>query len=99
MGLISSVNTTIEVPKEMKQLYFLAFFYGFFVSAVSFIAISKIWPPPHLRAMDATDVFGAFTREEALRLGMEPLAEDGNVLEGLSDLDEKAVDGHGEEKM
>ena len=24
VGLISSVNTTIEVPKEMKQLYFLA---------------------------------------------------------------------------
>ena len=92
MGLISSVNTTIEVPKEMKQLYFLAFFYGFFVSAVSFIAICKIWPPPELGVMDATDIFGAFTREEALKLGMEPLGEDGNVIKGLSNPDEKPVD-------
>jgi NCS1 family nucleobase:cation symporter-1 len=98
VGLISSVNTTIEVPKEMKQLYFLAFFYGFFVSAVSFILISKIWPPPETGAIDATDVFGAFTREEALSLGIEPLDEDGNTIEGLSEIYERPVDAYGEEK-
>lgn len=96
VGLISSVNTAIEVPKGMKQLYFLAFFYGFFVSAVSFIVVNKIWPPPELGAMDTADTFGAFTTEETLRLGIEPLPEDGNTFEGLSDLDEKPVDTHRE---
>lgn len=98
MGLISSVNTTIEVPKEIKQLYFLAFFYGFFVSALSFTVISKIWPPEELGAIDATDMFGAFTREELLLLGMEPLSEDGSTVKELTDPSEGPMEIHTEEK-
>lgn len=99
VGLIGSVNTTIDVPKEIKQLYFLAFFYGFLVSALSFTVISKIWPPEELGAMDATDTFGAFTREELLLLGMEPLSDDGNTVKELRDPSKGPIEAHTEEKV
>lgn len=77
--------------KGNKAIVFSCILLWLFASAVSFIVTSKIWPPPELGAMDATDIFGAFTSEEALKLEKEPLAEDGSTLEGLSDSEEKPV--------
>lgn len=92
VGLAATVNPNIIVPKGIKQLYFLAFFYGFFVSGSLFIGINKIFPPVGLGDMDMTDVFATFTQAEAVKLGVQPVAEETKVFEGL-DVSERNSDG------
>jgi NCS1 family nucleobase:cation symporter-1 len=87
VGLISTVNQDIIVPAGVTQLYFLSFFYGFFVSAALFIGISKIFPPAGLGEKDVSDVFGTFTRAEAIKLSVEPVVKSTQVIEGVNELD------------
>ncbi len=81
-GLISTVNPATVVAKEMKKLYSI----GFSVSAVLLIGINKISPLAGLSTIGETQFFGgSFTMEDELRLVIEPLIEDSNILEGLGD--------------
>ncbi|KAJ9207699.1 hypothetical protein DTO021D3_3164 [Paecilomyces variotii] len=74
-GFVHAVNPKITVPVGCTRLYDLAFPLGFVISAVLYVAISKIWPPMGLGEVDESDYYGTFTTEEATRLGVIPRDE------------------------
>ncbi|KAK9466119.1 permease for cytosine/purines, uracil, thiamine, allantoin-domain-containing protein [Lipomyces arxii] len=43
-GFINAINPNIAVPTGVKRLYYMGFFYGFFIAAVSYWAICYFFP-------------------------------------------------------
>lgn len=57
----------------MHELYFIAFFLGFFISFTSFYGVNKVFPLSHLGEVDEVDCYGTFTAQEAARHGVLPV--------------------------
>ncbi|KAK5744412.1 hypothetical protein LTR17_002122 [Elasticomyces elasticus] len=82
-GFAQAVTPSVVVPEACTNLYYLAFPLGFVVSFLAHWAINTVFPPPGLREKDDIDVYGTFTPEEALRLGIAPAETyDGVAAEG-----------------
>ncbi|KAK4895253.1 hypothetical protein LTR27_006596 [Elasticomyces elasticus] len=82
-GFAQAVTPSVVVPEACTNLYYLAFPLGFVVSFLAHWAINTVSPPPGLREKDDIDVYGTFTPEEALRLGIAPAETyDGVAAEG-----------------
>ncbi|WWD21804.1 hypothetical protein CI109_106292 [Kwoniella shandongensis] len=58
-GFLASVST-VQIPLGATHAYNLGWLLGFFISAVVFLALSKIWPPVGLGEVDDYDIFGTF---------------------------------------
>ncbi|KAI1469647.1 uracil permease [Daldinia caldariorum] len=69
-GLIVTVRQDTDAPTALSELYFMAFFVGFFISAMIFVALNKLSPVLGLGEYDEVDVYETFTREEATKLGV-----------------------------
>jgi hypothetical protein len=94
-------NTRMDLwvgPHHRRTRYYMAFLVGFFISAAVFYGLNVIFPVANMDQMDAVDVYGTFTLNEARRIGVAPLEENPSSL-GTSiktDLpEEKAVDERG----
>ncbi|KAI4684847.1 uncharacterized protein J4E88_004288 [Alternaria novae-zelandiae] len=82
-GLIVTVRGDVDPPRALVQLYNMAFFIGFFISAFIFYVLNKIFPVPDMDQIDPIDLYGTFTEAEAKRAGVAPL-DDSPVLGGVS---------------
>ncbi|KAI1802671.1 uracil permease [Daldinia bambusicola] len=69
-GLIVTVRQDMDAPTALSEIYFMAFFVGFFISAIIFISLNKLSPVVGVGEYDEVDVYGTFTREEATKLGV-----------------------------
>ncbi|KAI0176151.1 NCS1 nucleoside transporter family protein-like protein [Hypoxylon sp. FL1284] len=69
-GLIVTVNQDTDAPRGLFELYFMAFFIGFFTSATIFFGLNKLFPVAGTGEYDEIDTFGTFTAKEAARLGV-----------------------------
>ncbi|KAI1415887.1 NCS1 nucleoside transporter family protein-like protein [Hypoxylon sp. FL1857] len=72
-GLIVTVNQDTSAPRALYELYFMAFFIGFFTSALIFIVLNKLFPVVGMGEYDEVDVYGTFTTKEAAKLGIIPV--------------------------
>ncbi|TRM62320.1 permease [Schizophyllum amplum] len=73
--LIGGLNATVEketVAKSLFELYYLSFFLGYFISAIIFYGLNRLFPLPHLGESDDLDMFGTFTPAEAKFMGVAP---------------------------
>ncbi|KAF9266461.1 hypothetical protein L218DRAFT_857919 [Marasmius fiardii PR-910] len=80
-GLNVTVQTKLLSPKPLFYMYYISFFLGFFISFILFYVVNWIFPPDNLNQIDETDIFGAFTVDEAKLMGVTPapLAEASSV--------------------
>ncbi|KAI8958488.1 uracil permease [Daldinia sp. FL1419] len=69
-GLIVTVRQDVDAPSALYELYFMAFFIGFFLSAIIFFGLNKFFPVMGLGEYDEVDVYGTFTAKEAAKLGV-----------------------------
>ncbi|KAI1846825.1 hypothetical protein JX266_007046 [Neoarthrinium moseri] len=74
-GLVVSVRGDIDPPRALQELYFMAFFIGFSISAVIFYVLNLLFPPGGLGDYETTDVYGTFTAREAEKLGVIPSSD------------------------
>ncbi|KAI1107570.1 uracil permease [Jackrogersella minutella] len=72
-GLVVTVNQTTDAPRALFELYFMAFFIGFFISATIFLILNKLSPVAGMGEYDEVDVYGTFTAKEAAALGVIPV--------------------------
>ncbi|KUJ17170.1 uracil permease [Mollisia scopiformis] len=72
-GLILTVRGNTTAPKRLFELYYMAFFFGFFTSALLFYVTMRLFPVPGMGDFDDVDYYGAFTAKEAAKLGVMPL--------------------------
>ncbi|KAL7629479.1 hypothetical protein AAE478_000999 [Parahypoxylon ruwenzoriense] len=72
-GLIATVNQDTNVPRGVFQLYFMAFFIGFFTSGFVFFVLNKLFPVGGMGEYDEVDAYGTFTTKEAEKLGVIPV--------------------------
>ncbi|OTA52155.1 NCS1 nucleoside transporter family protein-like protein [Hypoxylon sp. EC38] len=72
-GLVVTVKQDTNAPRALFQLYFMAFFIGFFTSAIIFFVLNKLFPVPGMGEYDEVDVYGTFTTKEATKLGIIPV--------------------------
>ncbi|KAI1382057.1 NCS1 nucleoside transporter family protein-like protein [Hypoxylon crocopeplum] len=72
-GLIITVGQDANAPRALYELYFMAFFIGFFTSAIIFFALNKLFPVAGLGEYDEVDYYGTFTAKEAAKLGVIPI--------------------------
>jgi len=82
-GLIVTVRGDVDPPRALVQLYNMAFFIGFFISAFVFFVLNKIFPALDMDQIDPIDLYGTFTEAEAKRAGVAPL-DDSPILRGVS---------------
>jgi len=82
-GLIVTVRGDVDPPRALVQLYNMAFFIGFFISAFIFYVLNKTFPVPDMDQIDPIDLYGTFTEAEAKRAGVAPL-DDSPILRGVS---------------
>ncbi|KAL0577979.1 hypothetical protein V5O48_004017 [Marasmius crinis-equi] len=88
-GLSVTVQGKKLEPKPLYEMYYISFFLGFFISFILFYAVNRIFPPTNVGQIDDTDTFGAFTPEEAKRLGVAPSESPSRVTAESGSLDEK----------
>ncbi|KAI5866567.1 NCS1 nucleoside transporter family protein-like protein [Durotheca rogersii] len=69
-GLVVTVRNDADAPGALFQLYFMAFFIGFFISGGLFFVLNKISPVAGMGEFDEADMYGTFTAKEAERLGV-----------------------------
>ena len=69
-GFIHKINPHVPMPEGMTDLFYLAYPFGFAVSAMAYYLINSLFPPAGLGVADSLDVFGTFTASEATRLGL-----------------------------
>ncbi|KAI1385016.1 NCS1 nucleoside transporter family protein-like protein [Hypoxylon trugodes] len=69
-GLVVTVNQDTNAPRGLFELYYMAFFIGFFISATIFIILNKLFPVSGLGEYDEVDIYGTFTTKEADKLGI-----------------------------
>lgn len=79
-GLVVTVRGDVSPPRALVQLYYMAFLVGFFISAAVFYGLNVIFPIANMDQMDAVDVYGTFTLNEARRIGVAPLEENSSSL-------------------
>jgi NCS1 family nucleobase:cation symporter-1 len=48
---------------------------GFFISALVFYILNRVFPVPNMDQIDLVDIYGTFTESEARRAGVTPLEE------------------------
>ncbi|KAI2629867.1 NCS1 nucleoside transporter family protein-like protein [Hypoxylon sp. NC1633] len=72
-GLIVTVEQDATAPRALYELYFMAFFIGFFISAIVFFLLNKFFPVIGMGEYDEVDVYGTFTAKEAAKLGVVPV--------------------------
>ncbi|KAF2464113.1 NCS1 nucleoside transporter family protein-like protein [Lindgomyces ingoldianus] len=88
-GLVVTVRGDANPPRALVQLYYMAFFIGFFTSATIFFVLNKLFPVPHMDQYDEVDIYGTFTEAEARKLGVIRLGNSRDVtIDGTAD-------GHG----
>ncbi|KAI1779852.1 NCS1 nucleoside transporter family protein-like protein [Hypoxylon cercidicola] len=71
-GLVVTVKQDTDAPRALYQLYFMAFFIGFFTSAIIFFVLNKLFPVAGMGEYDDVDTYGTFTAKEAEKLGICP---------------------------
>lgn len=59
-GFLVSVGSGVTIPDGMQKLYYLCYPYGFLVSGILHVALSKAFPPHGVGEVDEYDVFGTF---------------------------------------
>lgn len=69
-GFISTINPSIKTSAGAVNLYDLAFIVGFLISFFLYWILCTLSPPQGAGEMDAIDMYGTFTTDEALRRGM-----------------------------
>ncbi|KAF3056241.1 Thiamine transporter THI72 [Daldinia childiae] len=69
-GLVTTVKQDANAPKALSELYFMAFFIGFFTSATIFFGLNKLFPVKGMGEYDEVDIYGTFTIKEAAKLGV-----------------------------
>ncbi|KAI2613720.1 NCS1 nucleoside transporter family protein-like protein [Hypoxylon fragiforme] len=69
-GLVATVNSDTNASRAWFELYYMAFFIGFFTSGVLFYILNKLFPVAGLGEYDEADVYGTFTAREAAKLGV-----------------------------
>ncbi|KAI0013531.1 NCS1 nucleoside transporter family protein-like protein [Xylariaceae sp. FL0662B] len=74
-GLIVTVNQDPGAPRALHELFFMAFFLGFFISGTLFFALNKLFPVAGMGEYDEIDLYGTFTAEEAAKLGVIPVEQ------------------------
>ncbi|KAG7089934.1 hypothetical protein E1B28_011564 [Marasmius oreades] len=72
-GLSVTVQKKLLSPKPLFHMYYISFFLGFLISFILFYVVNLIFPLKNLNETDGTDVFGAFTVDEARLLRLSPL--------------------------
>ncbi|XXG94517.1 hypothetical protein Hte_000774 [Hypoxylon texense] len=72
-GLVVTVNQDTNASRALFELYFMAFFIGFFTSATIFFVLNKLFPVAGMGEYDEVDVYGTFTAKEAEKLGIIPV--------------------------
>ncbi|KAI0125872.1 uracil permease [Xylariales sp. AK1849] len=75
-GLVVSVRGDMDAPRALPELYYMAFFIGFFISATIFYVLNLLFPPDGLGDFDETDLYGTFTHREAEKVGVVPVEEE-----------------------
>lgn len=70
-GLIATAGS-VSAPRAIYELYYMAFFIGFFISFTTFYVVNFFFPPENLGVYDEVDNYGTFTATEAARLGIVP---------------------------
>ncbi|KAI0015893.1 uracil permease [Xylariomycetidae sp. FL0641] len=82
-GLIVSARGEEETaPRAVCELYYIAFFLGFFISFTLFYVTNRIFPVPRLGEFDDVDNYGTFTGQEARHLGVVSHEDLEDVLAG-----------------
>lgn len=71
-GFANAINKDISVPVGCVRLYYLAFLVGFAISFCMFYLINMVWPMEGVGEIDEVDVFGTFSVDEVLKLGIAP---------------------------
>ncbi|TDZ39521.1 hypothetical protein CTRI78_v010551 [Colletotrichum trifolii] len=66
------VSAWSNPAEAVYELYYMAFFFGFFVSFVLFYVANIIFPVAHMGEFDEEDKYETFTAVEAARLGVAP---------------------------
>ncbi|KAK6062580.1 ncs1 nucleoside transporter family protein [Seiridium cupressi] len=82
-GLVVSVRGDVEPPRALQELYYMAFFLGFFISATVFYVLNFLFPPIALGDYEEMDLYGTFSAREAAKLGVVP----SEVITGQEDND------------
>ncbi|KAI6093663.1 NCS1 nucleoside transporter family protein-like protein [Hypoxylon rubiginosum] len=72
-GLVVTINQDTNAPRALFELYFMAFFIGFFTSAAIFFGLNKLFPVAGMGEYDEVDIYGTFTAKEAEKLGIIPV--------------------------
>ncbi|KAH7419030.1 NCS1 nucleoside transporter family protein-like protein [Cadophora sp. MPI-SDFR-AT-0126] len=80
-GLILSVQKVTDGPRPLYQLYYMAFFLGFTISALLFYFFSTVFPVQGAGDFDDVDVYGTFTEQEMIKLGLTHTS----AIEGIED--------------
>lgn len=84
-GLVATAGG-ISSSRAVYELYYMAFFIGFFISFTSFYIVNLAFPTKHLSEFDEQDNYGTFTVKEARHLGIVPVGSaEGVTKEDLKD--------------
>lgn len=65
-GFLVSVGSGVTISPGLQNLYYLCYPYGFLVSGILHVGISKLFPPAGVGEVDQFDVFGTFGEPEAV---------------------------------
>lgn len=95
-GLIVTVRGTTDAPRPLYQLYYMAFFFGFFTSALLFYITMRIFPVGGMGAYDDVDYYAAFTAKEAQKLSVVQLDQSNASLEGVEHIEPLQVQEKGQ---
>lgn len=88
LSAVSSLLYVAIIPPHAhssSSTTWLAFFFGFFTSALAFFITMKLFPVPGMGEFDDVDYYGAFTEKEAQALGVTP-SETFPPLEGVGNI-------------
>ncbi|RDW88204.1 uracil permease-2 [Coleophoma cylindrospora] len=86
-GLIMTVRGETNGSRALYQLYYMAFFIGFFLSAIIFYITMKLFPVRGLGEFDDVDYYGAFSAKEAAKLGVSPAGQ-GASFDGIEGVEQ-----------
>lgn len=85
-GLVVTVQGDTNAPKGLYEVYYMAFFIGFFTSAIIFVILNKSFPVAGMGEYDEADVYGTFTVKEAANLGVIPMDFQTDVYDDSGEL-------------
>ena len=91
-GFVANVNTSVSVPKECTEMFYLAFPLGLAISFTLYYGLNKAFPPVGLGEYDDIDYYGTFTNDEAAKLGVSLPEETDAEMKREYDIDSKVMD-------